>query len=264
MNQIDTNSIDTIFTPISSVSHNEIQSIESIFTKHSLPHEQLKLIPLESPNNSWIFYWLLGVGIVLLIGKLAFPKRWYQSVVSLFSVRAFNALRSEGLIIKHILNILLIIIYVFSLSLLISIFSTYYILDFTTPSWDIYNILGFSVIIFVLILIKLLFISITQFFYDAKEAASQYTNYLSLSYGIMGMGIFIGLWIIIYIQLDLGLYFTAAFVVAVFLVRLYKLLSITESKNNFSLFNFIVYICTVEILPLIIAQKLYFYWLLSQ
>lgn len=263
MIQIDTNSTDTVFPAISSVAKNEIQSIESVFKEHNLSPDQLNLIPLENPNNSWIFYWLIGIGVVLLIGKLAFPKRWYQSTIGLFSLRVYNAIRSDGLIIKHILNILLILIYVLSLSALLSIFSTYYISENSPLTWNIYSILGFSAAISVLILFKLLFIFITQFFYDAKEVASQYVNYLSLSYGILGISIFIGLWVILYIQFAFGFYFTAALIVTIFLTRLYKLLSITESKNNFSLFNYIVYICTVEILPLIIAQKLYFYWLLA-
>ncbi len=223
----------------------------------------LQLKPLADIDNSWVFYWLISISVLLVILKLLFPKRLITSLLALVSAKSFSSLRQEGFVPTNIVNILLSLLYIFALGLLISAISSYYYLSKNLTNWSFNNSLLFSSIIGLFILLKLIFIIVTQWIYQAKDIAINYLNVLVLSYNIFGVVIFFGLWIVFYINFNIGLILITSVISILFIIRLLKISSLSETKNNFSLFSFIVYICTVEILPLIIAQKLYFYWVLS-
>jgi hypothetical protein len=222
----------------------------------------LQLKPITDVHNSWVFYWLIGLSILLVALKILFPKRLTDSTIALISIKSFGRLKQDGFIPSNIVNILLTALYIASLGLFISVITNHFYhpeevnLSFSKAFYV-------SLIAAVYILAKFVFILITQWIYQAKDIAINYLNVLVISYNIFGTVIFFGLWLILYTNFNFGLILTASILSILFVIRLLKLASLSELKNNFSLFSFIVYICTVEILPLIIAQKLYIYWVLA-
>lgn len=233
----------------------------TVFTKPILALLQLK--PIADISNSWVFYWLILLSILLVILKILFPKRLINSFMALISNKALGSLRQDGFIPSNIVNILLTALYVFAFGLLISAISSYYYLNEQPFKWDIKIAISITLLTSAYIILKIIFILITQWIYQAKEIAINYLNILVLSYNIFGIIIFFGLWLIFYVNFTIGLILITTLIGILFIIKLLKLSSLSESKNNFNLFSFIVYICTVEILPLIIAQKFYFYWVLE-
>lgn len=223
----------------------------------------LQLKPLPIISNSWIFYWLIALSIILITLKLLFPKRLVNSLLALINVKSLSIIRQDGFVPSNIVNILLTLIYIFAFGLLVSAISSYYYLKEEPLNWDFNIAISISLIVTAFIAAKIIFIFITQWIYQAKEIGLNYLNVLVLSYNMFGVVIFFGLWLIFYVNFNIGLIFISTLLCILFVIRLLKLSSLSEVKNNFSLFSFIVYICTVEILPLIIAQKLYFYWVLA-
>ena len=199
-----------------------------------------------------------------LINRLVFPRQSHFGLTAIFRARDYTQLRYEGVFIKQFPSILSSVIYVFSLGLLMSVISTYYFGNNDIYRWDINMSITFSLLILGLIIIKLLTILGNHFIFQNKELAIQHLNYSTLSYNVMGFGIFAGLWIILYINVLVGLLLTSTFIALIMMLRLVKLVGAIGLKNNFNLYKFIIYLCTVEILPLIIAQKLYFDWFLKQ
>ncbi len=220
---------------------------------------KLQFTPLANNSNFWIFYWLLLLSSIIITAKLFSPKRFSQSLLGLISSSSYKALTSEG-IVNNIINILLAIQYVLAFGLLLTTLSQHYYPQAKFSTSGFMTTLTFSSLIILFIILKIGFILITQWIYQAKKIAFKYLNYLMLSYDIMGLVIFFGLWLLLYVNFKVGIISILTLMVILFIVRLLKITIIVESKNNFSLFSFIVYLCTVEILPLIIVQKLYLYW----
>lgn len=223
----------------------------------------LQLKPLPDISKSWVFYWLISLSIILVVIKLLFPKRLANSLLALISGKSFSLLRQDGFVPSHIVNILLSMLYVFAAGLLISSLTTKYYLEDENLSWNFNNAIVISLVIAAFSVLKILFIYITQWIYQVKETALNYLNIIVLSYNVFGVIMFFGLWLIFYINFQIGLIFILSLNSIIFIIKLLKLSNLSVAQNNFSLFSFIVYICTVEILPLMIAQKLYFYWLLE-
>ncbi len=222
----------------------------------------LQLKPIVNIHNSWVFYWLLVLSVLIVVLKILFPKRLVDSLTGLISKKSYSRLRQDGFIPKNIVNILLTAFYIASLGLFITAI-TYHFYFEKNINLSFKSAIYVTLIVAVYISLKFSFILISQWIYQAKEIAINYLNIIVLSYNIFGAVIFFGLWILFYLNFYLGLLMIVSILSILFIIRLLKLAVLSEQKNNFSLFSFIVYICTVEILPLIIAQKLYFNWVLA-
>jgi hypothetical protein len=217
------------------------------------------LIPVEQSNFQWVYYLLIGMASIFVLGKLIYPKRMNQSLFAMFSNRVYNPMEAEGLIAKHALNIMLSLVYIMALSIAMALYTSIEDNVIHTIQWNLNYSFQIMAIFAVSLLLKILFILISQWIYQAKMAAIHYLNILFVSHGLLGLSIMLGIWISINFTPQFGISFTLGLTGLLFAYRLVKLLLSTSSKIKFRLFHFIVYLCTVEILPLVIILKLYSY-----
>jgi len=220
---------------------------------------ELTLNPINSSIDNWIFYWISIIGILILLSKILFPKHFNNVIQALLNNRAYNNLLNEGVVWRHPINIILTSAYVLSVSLIIFISLSHSFNNHLDISLAIKIVLS----IVTLIISKMIIVLFTQIIFQIRPLLSSYLNYLFLSYSFLGIVLFFILWILLYTDSQLGINISAIIITLVYIFRIYKLLSLCNSKNNFNLFHFIIYLCTVEILPLIIFRKLYFIWLLN-
>jgi len=220
---------------------------------------ELTLNPINSSIDNWIFYWISIVGILILLSKILFPKHFNNVIQALLNNRAYNNLLNEGVIWRHPINIILTSAYILSVSLVLFISISYSL----NNNLDINLAIKITLSIIALIISKMFIVLFTQIIFQIRDLLSSYLNYLFLSYSFLGIILFFILWILLYTDSQLGINISAIIITLVYIFRIYKLLSLCNSKNNFNLFHFIIYLCTVEILPLIIFRKLYFIWLLN-
>jgi len=222
---------------------------------------QLSLNPINTPNNYWALYWIGIIGLFVFISKLSFPKHFNNIFQALINNRAYNNLVNEGVNWRHPIAFLLSIAYILSIGLVLftstNYSSSYQLINY---DWDIILALKITLSIVVLIFTKLFIVLVTQIIFQIRDLLHNYLNYLFFSYSFLGIILFFVLWILIYSDYQYGISTSIIIISMVYLYRIYKLLSLCNSKNNFNLFHFIIYLCTVEILPLIIFRKLYFIW----
>ncbi len=225
---------------------------------------QLSLDPINSVNSDWVIYWISLVGILVLISKMLFPRHFNNTIQALLNTRAYNNLINEGINWKHTINLILLSAYTLSIGLILYIVTSHVLHNsYLLIKWDFSLALNIILSILLLIISKLLIVLFTNITFQIRELIRNYLNYLFLSYSFLGISLFFMLWIIIYVNYQFGIYLSIIIIAMVYLFRIYKLLSLCNSKNNFNLFHFIIYLCTVEILPIIIFKKLYFIWFLG-
>jgi hypothetical protein len=232
--------------------------VKGFLSPHSLQVHDLKPKLIVSQDGDWVLYWIILVVILFSVGKLLFSKRLNLTFLANFSQRSYSLLLSEGYITRHPLNLMLSGVYVFSLGLFLAMVIHFNGNQIIMPHIDFVFSLKLSMYVLLFILMKYLSMLFVQYIYKEKNAGAHYLNLLLLSYNSMGLFLIMGLWIIIFINTYYGIILTAVLLSVLFLSRQVKNLLVFNHKNNFSLLHFIIYLCTIEILPLILIQKLYF------
>lgn len=228
----------------------------SLFSTHQLKVNDASPTAKSYINNDWITIHLIICVILLGWSRIYFGKRFNQILKAFFSIRQMNTLIREGNIFRERISIPLLINYLVSFSLLIYIALVELLQD---SIFDLSGIQLFSVIIlFVLIswFVKNIVINIVGIVFKNATVISDYvyTNFV--------FNIFIGL-ILIPVVIT-AIYLPALEVVYAgiaiwFLIYFYKLvreLFSGLSLSEFSLFYRILYLCTLEIVPLLVLIKL--------
>jgi len=239
-----------------------VDTIDVIIPKESA-NDILGLIPINQINNQWIFFWLAVIGILVFLSKFLYPKQFKYTILALFSNREYNNLQNESISWKLPINVYLIIAYVLSVSIILYIYSLQYQNQLLFYQWDITDPIKISLLISTLFITKLIIVIITRIIFQIKDLLTNYLNYLFISYNLLGVTLFFTLWILIYSNTEWGIYISISIISIIYIIRLFKFLTLCNSKNNFNLFHFIIYLCTVEILPVILFRKLYFIWFLN-
>ena len=206
-------------------------------------------------NWDWITIVLVGIFAILSITRYLYPKRFHE-FLSLPLTDKFFKLQGKGYEIKHLFNVLLFAVQVLSISLFIYIY-----LSITDPSlvqenqWLIIQI-GTGYTVFVLM--KFLSEKIIAYIFNIESTINSYL-YEKLSYtSLISLLLLMGNIIFVFtIHPTKNMLLTFATVIA----GLYIISLISSFKRNWIIilrhfFYFILYLCTLEIVPYIILYRL--------
>jgi len=198
---------------------------------------------------------LVGIFAILSITRYLYPKRFHE-FLSLPLTDKFFKLRGKSSEIKHLFNVLLFVVQVLSISLFIYIY-----LSITDPSlveenrWLIIQI-GTGYTVFVLV--KFLSEKIIAYIFNIEGTINRYL-YEKLSYAsLISLLVLIGNVVFVFtINPTKNVLITFATVMA----GLYIVSLISSFKRNWVIilrhfFYFILYLCTLEIVPYIILYRL--------
>jgi len=264
MQQIDSNNLiivrDSINLPDTLVAPEVIEKI-SLFGNHLLQSDSMELLPLTSNYFNSFFYWLVGISIIISITKLTFYKQFGLSLMANFSQRKYSQLHQLGSTIRHPMNVILLVVFVIATALFLSIISFPYVNRqiYTVNSLILQN----SFIISGLLITSLSLAQIFKYLFQINDLISTYYSSIIQSYNIIAVGISIGIWFIIFSGQEVGVIIILVIMAILYTLRFYNLLINTRIKNKYSLLHYIIYLCTIEIIPLIIATKLYFIMVLE-
>jgi len=228
----------------------------SIFSSHSIVIEDGKPLNNHLVNQDWItVHLLISISLIAWV-QIFFNKRLKQIFKSFIGVRFSNQLSRGGNIFRERISIPLLIVYLISISLFIYLSLTN-ILNISIQ--DFSGLKLFSVIIlFVLVswFIKNITISVIGNVFKNYLILTDYilTNFIfNIISGLILIPVLI---IALYLPSLEALYSGVLLWGLMFFYRLLRELFTTLSYTNFSLFNRILYLCTLEIIPLIVLTKL--------
>ena len=197
----------------------------------------------------------MGIFAILSITRYLYPKRFHE-FLSLPLTDKFFKLRGKSSEIKHLFNALLFVVQVLSISLFIYIY-----LSITDPSfieenrWLIIQIVtGYTVFV----LVKFLLEKIIAYIFNIEGTINRYL-YEKLSYAsLISLLVLIGNVVFVFtFNPNKNVLITFATVIA----GLYIVSLISSFKRNWEIilrhfFYFILYLCTLEIVPYIILYRL--------
>ncbi len=205
-----------------------------------------------------LFYALVGIALFLAFIKVAFPEN-FQNLFRLFFQTSYIPKQTkEQLGQGYLASLLLNLLFVTTGGLFISLLALQYHW-LSIPFWRLAAYC--TVLLAALYLTKFAFISFAGWVFNAKEAASTYSLIVFLINKVMG---------ILLLPLSVFLAFsnediqkviiTIAACLAVFLLIYRYTMSLTIITKNLKInsIHFFIYLCAVEIMPMLIIYKVLF------
>ncbi len=253
---------------------NNIDTFYGIKNEKTIPIRKIKLttgkkIPTEiliNPNplviniNNWQIITLLITIILLGISKAFSSTRFKQSIKALMKYSIAQEINREEKVFFHRANLLFSLIHLLAAGLLIF----HLIETFRFQYLEMNHFMFFLLIIGGLIgtyIIKYLTSKILFFILNDTSIASEYIFNVSLYNNLFGVLLIPMLIIIYFSSIDSASIFIYAVLplsVFVFLLRLVRLFFIGKGKG-ISYFYIFLYICTLEILPLVVLYRIFIF-----
>ncbi len=207
-------------------------------------------------SKDFLFYLVLGVVFLLAFIKLVFPKFFKNLFLLFFQTSLRQKQTREQLLQDSWAALLVSVLFFISAGLFVTLLTKYKSWS-NLPFWNLYGYI--TLLILIIYVGKFLFISFAGWVFNNKAAAQSYMFLVSMVNRIMGVLLipfiiflaFANQQILnIVITLSIGL---------VFLLFLYRyLVSFGSLRNDLKInpFHFFIYLCTVEIIPLVLIYKL--------
>jgi len=229
---------------------------KTFFSTGSLKGDYFHPVEITKPSNDWISIHLIILFVLLAWARFFYRKRLSQVFSSAAANHYFYQLMREGNLFRERISIPLFIIYLVSISLFIYMLIIY----FVPPSFtELQNIKLFSAIILIVLLswiIKSGIINLTGIIFKDYYSSSEIllTNFIfNLVLGLIFLPIVI---IALYYHSDNILYAGLVLWLLLTLYRIGREIFSGISSSNYSLYYRILYLCTLEILPLLVVTKL--------
>ena len=240
---------------ISSVSQTD-KSVQSVFQSHTLQPQEKEPLEHLSNNIDWI-----SVHFILLLGLLAwvrinYRKRLFQITKSFIAPRYLNRMAREGNLFKERIVIPLFVIYLISFTMLLYLLLNNFS-DFHLEGYASFQL--FSIILLIVLILWFLknvlvhFIGIT-FKNELILQDFMLTNFVFDL--ISGLFLFPVLAISVYFSSKEILLAALVFWLLIFVFKIARELFTGLSYTKFSLFNRFLYLCALEIIPILVFIKL--------
>lgn len=224
-----------------------------VFENHALQKTHTEEIVHEQDVPVWPVMILILPFVLLVYLYVTYARKMNALFRAFFSLKAARQVAREDYRVTRRPSVILSFIYLVSFSFFIFQYNYHY--PVVTMEWP--PILQFHIIFAAVILLYTVKITsnlILGFVMDASSEIKEYNFNIFLS--AQGAGLFLlplG-FCIQYLRVPLEPFFAAGFIVFAlfYLIRLAKGVVIGMERRNFSAFHLFLYLCALEILPLIV------------
>jgi len=232
------------------------QEIPSPFAGHSLKPVHELPAPRHAPMPVWIPAILLLSVILMVWAKASYPKRIMQIFQATLSRRNLKILMKEGEIMNEQVAYILGFLYVLMFSLLVFSGFRIWFPDHTGfyVSLQLYLLTGVVLVLFWMV--KVMLIRILENVFSTGQTTREYLINLLVFTIVTGIFILPVLILSFYIPSRFMLLAGGGVAALLFAWRFVRGFMIGLSLRRFSYLFLFVYLCTLEILPLILLVKL--------
>lgn len=212
----------------------------------------------ESSNSDLIFYVLIFIIFFLALIKKSFPK-YFSSIFSLSFQATFRQTQTREQMSQNFFPAFMMnILFILSVGLFITLAAQFY--KWTTISfWQLF--VYATTMLGIIYLVKYCVIYFAGWVFNAPDAAADYRFIVFLINKLLGVLFIPILFVIAYTNDETKkVAITVALCVAGLLLALRYLISLSRIRKNLNLtaFHFFIYLCAIEIMPLLIIYKLLF------
>lgn len=209
-------------------------------------------------NTDLVFYVLIFILFFLALVKNSFPK-YFNNIFSLSFQATFRQTQTREQMSQNFFPACMLnVLFILSVGLFITLFARFYTWT-NIPFWQLF--IYSTTILGIVYMVKYFVILFTGWVFNAPDAAAEYRFIVFLINKLMGILFIPLLFIIAYTNDDVKkIAITIALCIAGLLIALRYLVSLARIRKNLNLaaFHFFIYLCAVEIMPLLVIYKLLF------
>ena len=209
-------------------------------------------------NPDVIFYILVFILFFLGLIKTSFP-RYFDSIFTLSFQATFRQTQTRDQMAQNFFPAFMInILFFLCAGLFITLFAKSNQWS-ELPFWELF--VYATTVLLIIYLIKYMVISFTGWVFNAKEAAAEYRFVVFLINKLIGILMIPLLFLIAYADVKTrGVAVTIVICLVVFSLIIRYLVSLARIRKNLSItaFHFFIYLCAVEIMPLLVIYKVLF------
>jgi hypothetical protein len=230
-------------------------------TSMILIQKTIEPLPFVAGQPDWIFWVFLSMAILFAWIQVFSGTHVLRILFAMFSLNQLNQLIKEGFQFKNRVTPGWLYIYVASIGMLL-----YQGIQFFIPQNNLlFQGFGLFVILAALVvafwLIKVILIMILGFIFRTMPTTKLFLLNIFDSVALLGGILFPLLIVTVYLKSEMLWFVCLGFVFLASLFRLIKGLRIGLSLRKFPSFFLFVYLCTLEILPVLVLGKLVFGYL---
>lgn len=209
-------------------------------------------------NKDWLFYALAGIILLTAVIKQLFPKYFTNLFMLLFEASFRQKQRREQLMQETLPSLLMNILFILAGGLFVALISDYYGWISTGFWW----LVLYSVTILALVYVfKYMVIQFTGWVFNAKEPASTYSFIVFLINKIIGVALLPLLLLLAFSKgqvWDIAVTLAACVVILLLIFRYIISLRVIRGALNINPLHFFIYLCAVELMPMLIIYKVLF------
>lgn len=209
-------------------------------------------------SKDTIFYLLSGLLFFVAFTRLLFPK-YFHNTFRLFFQTSFRQKQTRDQLLQQSLGSLLLnILFFLSIALYLTLVLDFYALSIF-PFWQL---LLYSLMLFACLYVgKFLFLSFAGWIFNAKEGAETYIFIVFLINKIIGVMLIPFILVIAFAErslVDAAVTASVILLIMLFIYRYFVSLKSFRSDLHINPFHFFLYLCGVEIVPLLVIGKAVF------
>ncbi|MEO5570580.1 MAG: DUF4271 domain-containing protein [Bacteroidia bacterium] len=233
-------------------------SVTPLFKGHALQPSETNPKPLNKTIPDWF-----TIALFITVGYFTWLKIKNSKIVQQLFAAFFNnsvtnqIVRDENILVQKA-SVLLSLVFYLTAALLLYEVSIYF-------NWE-YKLIGKGIVRFIIFVLfiasaysfKMVFLKMMSIVFRMDKAVSTYIFNIFLINNIMGMALIPLVMIIAFFPMatDFFIWMAIGMLLASFIYRLFRGIIIWTSMPRFSLYYLILYLCALEIAPLLIIFKL--------
>lgn len=233
---------------------------EKYYTSAWLPFQKTPVFEIETERKpsgkELLFYTLTGLVALLASIRLIFPK-YFKNLFLLFMQTSIRQKQTrEQLLQNNLASVFLNILFIASVGLYITLLIQYkHWADF-----PFYHLLLYCAgVLFVVYLGKYIFLAFSGWVFNVPEATGAYTFIVFLVNKVLGIVLIPFVWLITFSPQpikQIAITISAGIVFVLFAYRYLISFGVIRSNLKVSALHFFLYLCAVELLPLVLIYKL--------
>jgi hypothetical protein len=221
-------------------------------TKPSFRINELRI----APNFDGRFYLIIGMLFYLAFIKVKFPKYFSNVFQLIFQSPIRQKQTREQLQQNNLASLFSNILFILNASIFVSLIAIKNgWVDLTLYSCIAYSVVGFTA----LYLFKFLFLWLSGWLFSQREAIGNYSFIVFLTNKVMGVFLIPAILLLAFSPLTVQdfAYNSALIIISILFVYRYLIsFSIVRASLKVSAFHFFLYLCTCEVLPMLVLYKL--------
>ena len=226
----------------------------SVFGKHSLSPIHPGPLPINRQSADWMTLVFIVCLFIIAWIQTFYPKRLQQIFRAAAQQHFVNQMEREGNLLRERITLGLGFIYYLLTSMFIfQLCSEYKFLPTGINNFTFTSIIFATILLYQLL--KSLLVYLSGIIFNTSESARNYQLNTLLFNHIIGIVLFPVVVLAFYWNSQVCLTFGIVSVSFILLYRLFRGVVIGLSNKNYNLFYLFLYLCTLEILPLLLLFK---------